>query len=112
MSRRWRVRLTDQAERDLEEIAIWTADHFGALQTRRYMKTLALALEALAAGPDSDGTKARDEVAPGVRSLHAARGGRRARHLVVFRASSNVIEVLRVLHDSMELKRHIPEGEI
>lgn len=111
MSNRWRVRLTRQADADLEGIALWTAREFGALQTRRYMKTLALALESLTAGPDVQGTKVRDDLGPGVRSLHAARNGRRARHIVVFRTSQNVIEVLRVLHDGMELQRHIPDIE-
>ena len=111
MNRRWRVRLTVRAEKDLEDIAIWTADHFGTLQARRYMKTLTLALESLAAGPDARGTKVRDDLAPGVRSLHAARNGRRASHLVVFRGTEDVIEVLRVLHDSMEPRRHITEIE-
>ena len=112
MTQNWRVRLTERAERDLEEIAGWTAENFGRRQALQYSETIALALEALAAGPEVPGVRTRDELAPGVRSLHAARQGRRARHLVLFRVTDHgILEVLRVLHDSMELARHLPGAE-
>ena len=57
------------------------------------------------------GAKARDEIAPGVCTLHVARHGRKGRHFVVFRvAEGKIVEVLRLLHDSMDLARHVPEG--
>jgi len=44
-------------------------------------------------------------------TLHVARHGRRGRHFVVFRvgreSDHGVIEVLRLLHDSMDLQRHL-----
>ena len=112
MSGTWRVRLTDQAERDLIDIARWTAENFGARQAEHYVETISLAIEALADGPETLGTRARDELAPGVRTLHAARHGHKARHFVVFRvADDHVLEVLRLLHDSMDLARHLPGSE-
>ena len=109
MTRGWRVHLTDRAERDLEEIARWTSENFGRRQAQQYSETIALTLEALASGPEVPGVRTRDELAPGVRTLHAARQGRRARHLVLFRVTDHgSLEVLRVLHDSMELPRHLP----
>jgi toxin ParE1/3/4 len=60
-------------------------------------------------GPDILGSKVRDEIEPGIRSLHVARLGRKGRHFVVFRLGGDrTIDVLRVLHDSMELPRHLP----
>ena len=45
-------------------------------------------------------------------TLHVARKGRKGRHFVVFRVARDpdhdVIEVLRLLHDSMDLQRHLP----
>lgn len=109
MSRTWRVRLTGQAERDLVDIVKWTAQNFGARQAEYYAETVTLAIEALNDGPQILGAKARDEIALGVRTLHVARNGRKGRHFVVFKVSDeDVLEVLRLLHDSMELARHVP----
>jgi toxin ParE1/3/4 len=110
MSQPWRVRLTDQAERDLIAISRWTAENFGLPQAEQYIETILQAIDDLIAGPETLGTKARDELAPGIRTLHAARQGRKARHFVVFRvADDQVVEVLRLLHDSMDLARHMPK---
>ena len=112
MNRAWRVRLTLQAESDFLEISRWTADNFGALQTASYAETVTLAIEALHGGPEVVGTKARDEIAKGVRTLHVARQGRKGRHFLVFRAAEGqIIEVLRLLHDSMDLARHVPAAD-
>ncbi|MDI6750590.1 MAG: type II toxin-antitoxin system RelE/ParE family toxin [Rhodocyclaceae bacterium] len=112
MSEPWRVRLAASAEADLLGIAAWTAEHFGARQAAYYVDTVTEAIEALHEGPDILGTKARDDIAPGIRTLHVARQGRKGRHFVVFRvAPERVIEVLRLLHDSMDLSRHWPNED-
>ncbi|MEY2838542.1 MAG: hypothetical protein RJB60_841 [Pseudomonadota bacterium] len=112
MSRTWIVRLTDQAEHDLLAIATWTTENFGATQAEHYVETLTQAIESLIDGPELLGAKARDEIAPGIRTLHAARNGHKARHFVVFRvAEGQILEVLRLLHDSMDLARHLPGEE-
>ena len=60
-------------------------------------------------GPEILGSKPRDEIALGIRTLHVARHGRKGRHFVVFRvADEDVLDVLRLLHDSMDLARHLP----
>jgi toxin ParE1/3/4 len=41
--------------------------------------------------------------------MHVAWQGKKGRHFVMFRvAPERVIEVLRLLHDSMDLSRHWP----
>ena len=73
---------------------------------------ITLAIEALRGGPEVVGTKARDEIARGVRTLHVARQGRKGRHFVVFRAAEGqIVEILRLLHDSMDLARHVPAAD-
>ena len=112
MSRAWRVRLTRQAESDFLDIARWTAATFGARQSELYAETLTSAIEALHAGPEIVGAKARDEIAPGIRTLHVARKGRKGRHFVVFRAAEGqTVDVLRLLHDSMDLARHVSAAD-
>ena len=108
MSRTWRVRLTDQAELDLLGIASWTAENFEPRQAEQYVETILQAMENLTDGPETLGTTARDELAPGIRTLHTARHARKARYFVVFRvADDQVLEVLMLLHDSMDLARHV-----
>ncbi len=111
MSLVWRVRLVEQAERDLIGIIVWTDDNFGARQAMAYAEALSLAIEALHDGPEIFGTTAREEIGLGIRTLHVARQGRKGRHFVVFRtAPEQTIDVLRLLHDSMDLARHLPSA--
>lgn len=111
----WPVRLTAAAEADFQEILRWTAQSFGEAQARVYAETLSAALEALADGPTIIGAKARDDIARGLFTLHVARRGRKGRHFVMFRIGHDqgheVIEVLRLLHDAMDLVRHLPPME-
>jgi toxin ParE1/3/4 len=63
---------------------------------------------SLAGSADRAGTRARDDIRPDVRTLHVARQGRKGRHFVVFReAEGGMIDVLRLIHDSMDLPRHL-----
>jgi len=108
MKQVWTVRLGYQAEQDYVEILRWTVKTFGAGQASSYAETIVLAIEALAGGPDILGARAREDIQPGIRTLHVARQGRAGRHFVVFRAAGSDIDVLRLLHDSMDLPRHLP----
>jgi len=109
MSQSWHVRLTHQAELDLLDIAQWTIENFGAKQADYYIDTISRAIVALSDGPAIVGTKTRNELGLGIGTLHAGRYGRKARHFVIFRVVENqMLDVLRVLHDSMDLARHLP----
>lgn len=109
MSVVWKVRLAAQAELDFFEIITWTIENFGERQAETYAETLTLAIEALHDGPEQLAAKVRDDIGPCIRTLHVARQGRSGRHFVVFsEAKDQYIDVLRLLHDSMDLARHIP----
>ena len=112
---RWVVRTGAAANGDFKSIVRWTAAKFGPAQARAYSQNIDAALQDLRAGPDIIGSKTLGDVAPGVYTLHVARTGRAGRHFVVFRAYSsqgeNVIDVLRLLHDSMDLARHLPPSK-
>ena len=105
----WQVRLSIAADQDLASIVHWTTQAFGPKQASGYQQTIVQAVRALRGGPDLPASKARDEVRAGVRILHVAKRGRRGRHILVYRViEEGVIEVLRILHDSMDLARHVP----
>lgn len=106
----WHVQLSAAAEQDFQSIITWSAEQFGVAQARSYAEIVTAAILALEDGPDVLGNRWRDEIAPGLRILHAARNGRRARHMLLYRAGPDaVIDVLRILHDAMDIERHIPE---
>ena len=105
----WRIRLSGVAERDIVEILRATLDRFGTRQAGVYRVTLLAALRDLGEGPGVAGSVARDEIMVGLRSLHVARGRRRGRHFVLYRVvGGDMIEIVRILHDGMELAGHIP----
>ncbi len=108
-ARRWRVRLGAVAELNFANVLRWTAENFGLRQARAYQDTLSRAIGELAGGPDVAGSKVRDDIMPGVRTLHVARHGRRGRHLLLYRVvEGHMIEIGRILHDQMDLWRHWP----
>jgi toxin ParE1/3/4 len=105
----WRIRLGTEAEKDFARILKYTKDTFGERQFDVYKATLLEALAALEAGPNVPGSISREEIRPNIRTLHVARHGRRGRHFIMYRAAlDHVIEVVRILHDTMDLARHLP----
>jgi toxin ParE1/3/4 len=110
--RHWPIRLAAAAEADIAQILRWTVEHFGQQQARTYADTLAGALQDLGKGPEVIGARARNDIAKGVFTLHVARRKRKGGHFVMFRIGHDeqgeVIDVLRVLHEAMDLPRHLP----
>ena len=80
MSLVWHIRLAGQAEQDLLDITLWTAENFGTRQAEHYAETIGLAIEALHDGPEILGAKVWDEIGAGIRTLHVARQVRKGRH--------------------------------
>jgi len=113
--RPWVVRLTATAEAGFQNVIAWTLTQFGDVQARIYADTLSAALVALTAGPTIVGAKERSEIGKGLFTLHVARGGRKGRHFVLFRVGrggrQRQVEVLRLLHDAMDLRLHTPARE-
>ena len=112
MKHLWTIRLSATAEQDFREIVGWTVKTFGRGQAGIYAKILSDALHDLSLGPSIPGVRRRDDIGAGIHTLHVARKGRKGRHFIVFRATppegEHVIDVLRLLHDSMDLSRHLP----
>ena len=106
MTINWSIQQTDQVELDLISIYIWTANKFSSNQADEYIDTVTSAIEALVIGPDLLGSKARDDIGPGIRLLHVQRKGKKGRHFVMFKAMDDqTILVIRLLHDSTNLTR-------
>ena len=114
-ARSWAVHLAAAAESDFGEIVGWTAQRFDANQAHAYAQTLSTALAALANGPESIGARPRGDLGNGLHTLHVATRKRRGRHFIVFRMSADkdrpTIDVLRILHDTMDLARQLASDE-
>jgi toxin ParE1/3/4 len=112
----WTVRLTALAEADFRGIVEWTVENFGDRQALVYAQTLLAALEKLTSGPAAVGVRERQEISQGIRTLHVGSASRPGRHIIVFRLAAEgratrAIEVLRLLHEAMDLEQHISGQE-
>ena len=107
MATLWTLRLSAQADQDIMEILAWTTEHFGESQAETYAATITSALEYLTQEPAVLGVKKREDIAPGILTLHVARSGRKGRHIIIFRTASPFVDVLRILHDNMDMAAHI-----
>jgi len=94
-----RYRLTRAAREDLAEIGRYTERRWGVAQRRAYLAQLDARMELLVDHPQM-GT-ARDDVRRGYRCL------REARHLIFYRAAAGTVEIVRVLHQRMDVRRHL-----
>jgi len=94
--------LSKWAEDDLAGIADYTLETWGEHQLARYRSLLEQGFDTITRDPNSLRSKAREELFPGCRSLHIGR------HLILYRVKGSTVEIARVLHDSMELERHLP----
>lgn len=101
------------AQADIAHVLSWIEQRYGERARGRYQQLLSSALRDLAANPLRLGTAARPELGEGVRSYHlrSARkqaGVARPRHLILYRIRGiSTVEVGRLLHDAMELERHV-----
>lgn len=113
--------LTLFAEADLAAVFRHSEEIFGARARRRYETILGIALDDLKADPCCLGSLGRPELGPGTRIYHLRHCRARAkssgdgignpRHLLVYEFDDERILVLRVLHDAMDLARHLPRSE-
>jgi toxin ParE1/3/4 len=94
------IRFTEQADLDLLNIYTYTHSTWGAQQATKCTDLLRAALHKIAEKPDRIGTVDRSYLRPGYRSYH------QQRHLIFYRVEGNYIEVIRFLHDSMDIAQH------
>jgi toxin ParE1/3/4 len=110
--------LTEAARTDIAQILRWSASDFGEAARARYAALIATGLGELLSDPLRPASAARPELAAGVRTYHLRHCRRRAtrgpgavgtpRHLIVYLTPQpDLVVILRVLHDAMELERHL-----
>ncbi|RYG77220.1 type II toxin-antitoxin system RelE/ParE family toxin [bacterium] len=102
------MRLTRAARRDIVDALQTSRNEFGERKATEYDQLVQLSLREIAMNPTGVRSRPREDLAPAARTMHIARHGRNARHLFVYVIEPNgTVRVLRLLYDSMDLKRHL-----
>jgi toxin ParE1/3/4 len=113
--------ISPAAEQDIESILAWTHRQFGLQGRLRYEALLVRAILDVTESPDRPGSQARPEIATAARTYHlchsrdrvddAAGRVRRPRHFLLYRTRDDGrVEIGHVIHERMDLARHLPEG--
>lgn len=87
------------AQTDLESIWDYTVAHWGVAQAERYTRDIQAACEALSKGELV--SRSADDIREGYRKVTVGS------HVVFFRVRSDVVEIIRILHRSMDVGRHL-----
>lgn len=88
-----------EAERDLKEIGRYTRRTWGKEQAQKYLHAIHEKILTLVDNPKLG--VMRDEVAMGYRSTHTAH------HHIFYRVERETVVIIRVLHQSMDIQRHL-----
>ena len=101
-ARRSAIQLTPQADRDYENILLYTERTWGEKQNAIYQASIAQALSALRDHPLVG--RPRDDLFPGCRSIQAEQ------HVIYFhQPRTGEIEVLRILHHRQDASAAVEE---
>lgn len=110
------VRISPQACVDIADTLRFTEVRLGESVRNRYQDLLQTTFHSIAEQPTLPASMMRDELSPGLRSLHLSfnvmkvADGRllRPRHIVFYRTGTDqAVEILRILHDAMEVAQHL-----
>ena len=97
------LRKHPRAERDLREIWRYTNATWSARQADTYLRKLDRAMRRAARTPGHG--QAVPELGPGLHKLAVER------HRIFYRVGSDVVVIIRVLHDQMDFVRHVEQDD-
>ena len=92
-------RLSAKSFEDLKSIARFTLKSWGREQRNIYLSKFDESFHLLADQPHLG--SARDDILKGYRVYHVGR------HLIFYRQKSTGIEIIRILHDRMDVETHL-----
>lgn len=113
-----RYRLSHAAQVDIVSILAWSDEQFGPEARKRYETLITTAIRDAASHTNDMGHTPRPELGDGVFSWHLSQSRthspgksvHRPRHFLICRRDNDVLIIGRVLHDAMDLRRHIDPG--
>lgn len=94
-------RLSNKAIEDLRSIGRYTQQTWGIEQRNKYLAKIDACFHTIAREPHI-GT-ACDNIRKGYRKFHVGR------HLVFYRQTRTCVEIIRILHDRMDVETHMSQ---
>lgn len=91
--------VSPRAQADIDDIWDYTVEHWGERQAAIYLSLIKAAVNTVAMDPGIG--QNCDHVRPGLRRYQAGS------HVVFYRVFATTIVVARVLHQRMDLRRHL-----
>ena len=99
-------RLSKLADEDLLSIFRFTQETWDEEQVWIYLNLLETLRARIVENPNCPGSTSREDLAPaGCRILRAGK------HYFVYRVRDDVVEIARILHESMDFERQIGDRE-
>lgn len=105
-----KIVISDRAKLDITQALLWSIENFGEEAMNRYKALIAQALSEIEESPNLQGSRSFEH---DILLYHLRFSKKRAmvdrqyvkkpRHFVVYRAESKCVEVLRILHDGMDI---------
>ena len=90
---------SSQAEQDLTDIWIYTAEEWSLAQADTYIDEIVAGIDALSLHPEPG--YSREDIRAGYRSLNVSR------HIVFYKILAEEIQIIRVLHKSVDVQGHL-----
>ncbi len=94
-----RFLLSPQAQKSLVQILVYTLENYGLSQKNQYLMMLRDRMSAAAGNPNQG--KERSDIKEGYYSIKAGK------HCIYYRVRDTHIEIIDVLHQSMEPRWHL-----
>ena len=92
-------RLSNKALEDPRSIARYTEENWGREQRNKYLSKLDATIQLIVDEPQLG--RACDEIRKGYRKHHVGL------HLIFYRQTTSHIEIIRILHESMDVDSHL-----
>jgi len=90
---------SSQAEQDLTDIWIYTAEEWNLAQADMYVEELVNGIERLSTHPELG--YSREDIRTGYRSLNVSQ------HIVFYTVTEEEVVIVRVLHKSVDVQKHL-----
>lgn len=116
----YEIDLTLAARADIVDALSWSLENFGESVRDGYKALIFARLDAIGGNPTLPGTRDRSDLAADLRTVHLKtcrnevsptfRRIANPRHFVAYRQVGEVIQVVRLLHDAMDISaQRIPD---